>query len=174
MMRFRHGFDFGCGGPFFRFRGFEKGDIKYVILDLVGEKPRHGYEIIKELESRFYGFYSPSPGTVYPTLQLLEELGWVKSHEEEGKKVYEITDKGQAELKERKEKLGGIWDRVDNWGSFRMGDLNDLFEDLADLKKFVRMKMHSRRGAGLNNEKLKKIRQIIVRAKEEILVVLKS
>ena len=171
-MRFGYGFDFGCG-PFSRFQGFEKGDIKYLILELVSEKPRHGYEIIKELESRFYGFYSPSPGTVYPTLQLLEELGWVKSREEEGKKVYEITEKGQEELKAQKEKLGSIWDRIENWGSCHMGDLNDLFEDLADLKKFVRMKMHSRHG-GLNNEKLKKIRQIIVRAKEDILGVLKS
>jgi len=65
----------------------------------------------------------------------------------------------------------GIWDRMENWKSFRLEDLNDLFEDLAELKKYVRMRMHRR---GLNAEKLKKIRKIIQTAKEEIMQVLKS
>jgi DNA-binding PadR family transcriptional regulator len=55
---------------------FEQGDLKYVILRLLAEKPRHGYEIIKELEDRFSGAYAPSAGTVYPTLTLLEDLGY--------------------------------------------------------------------------------------------------
>src|ERR1041385_1376212 len=56
-------------------RLFEQGDLKYVILRLLEDKPRHGYEIIKELESRFGGSYAPSPGTVYPTLTMLEDMG---------------------------------------------------------------------------------------------------
>lgn len=171
MMRFGYGWGGFGGGPFSRFRGFERGDIKYLILDMINEKPRHGYEIIKELETRFYGFYSPSPGSVYPTLQLLEELGWVQCREENGKKTYQITEEGKAELKTQKEKVGSIWDRADSWGSCHMGDLNDLFEDLADLKKFVRARMHAH---GLTDEKLKRIRQIITHAKEEILQVLKT
>ncbi len=163
--------NWGGFGPFFRAQGFERGDIKYVILSLLAEKPRHGYEIIKEMESRFCGFYSPSPGTVYPTLQMLEDLGLVKSKEEDGKRIFEITEKGLQELKERKEKVESFWDKTENWKSFRMDDLNDLFEDLADLKKFVRMRMH---GRGLTAEKLKKIRKIISLAKNEILEVLKS
>jgi len=55
-------------------RLFEQGDLKYVILRLLEEKPRHGYEIIKDLEGRFGGSYAPSPGTVYPTLTMLEDL----------------------------------------------------------------------------------------------------
>ena len=58
-----------------RSRFFERGDLKYVILDLLTDKPRHGYEIIRELEDRFHGFYTPSAGKVYPTLQLLEDMG---------------------------------------------------------------------------------------------------
>jgi DNA-binding PadR family transcriptional regulator len=162
---------FGGFGPFFRGSGFERGDMKHVILYLLTDKPRHGYEIIKEMESRFCGFYSPSPGSVYPTLQLLEDQGLVRSKEEDGKRIYEITDKGKQELQDRKEKLDGIWDRMENWKSFRLEDLNDLFEDLAELKKYVRMRMHRR---GLNAEKLKKIRKIIQTAKEEIMQVLKS
>jgi DNA-binding PadR family transcriptional regulator len=161
----------GGFGPFFRFKGFERGDIKFLILDLLMDKPRHGYEIIKELESRYCGFYSPSPGTVYPTLQMLEDLELVKSNEQDGKRVYEITEKGKAELKERKEKVDSMWDQAEHWRSFRMHDLNDLFEDLAELKKFVRMKMHAH---DLNAEKMKKIRKIVTDAKDEILSVLKS
>jgi DNA-binding PadR family transcriptional regulator len=161
---------FGGFGPFFG-GGFERGEMKYVILYLLADKPRHGYDIIKEMESRFCGFYAPSPGTVYPTLQLLEDQELVRSKEEDGKRIYEITEKGLQELKERKEKLDAIWERMDHWKNFRMNDLNDLFEDLAELKKFVRMRMHRR---GLNAEKLKKIRKIIQTAKDEITEVLKS
>ena len=162
----RHG---GGFGPFFR--GFERGDIKYLVLDLLMDKPRHGYEIIKELESRYCGFYTPSAGTVYPTLQMLEDLEWVKSLEQDGKRIYEITDKGKEELKARKERVENIWGRSEHWKSFRMEDLNDLFEDLAELKKFVRMKMHSH---GMNTEKMKRIRKIISQARTDILDVLKS
>src|SRR5918911_1521235 len=79
------------GGPFGGGRMFEQGDLKYVILRLLEEKPRHGYEVIKELEERFRGLYSPSPGTVYPTLTMLEEMGYARGTQEEGgKKIYEI------------------------------------------------------------------------------------
>jgi DNA-binding PadR family transcriptional regulator len=160
---------FGGFGPFFR--GFERGDIKYLILDLLMDKPRHGYEIIKELESRYCGFYSPSPGTVYPTLQMLEDLGWVKSKESEGKRVYQITETGKQELKDRKERVDSMWDQAEHWRSFKLEDLNDLFEDLAELKKLVRMKMHAR---GLNAEQMTRIRKIVSQAREEILQILKS
>ena len=78
---------------------FEQGDLKFVILRLLDEKPRHGYEIIKEIEERFGGMYSPSPGTVYPTLTMLEDLGYARARpEESGKKIYEITEEGRAHL----------------------------------------------------------------------------
>ena len=102
---------------------------------------------------------------------MLEDLGFVKSKEQEGKKIYEITDEGRAELKQQKERISGFKERAERWKHFRMDDLNDLFEDLADLKKFVRMKMHAR---GLTDEKMRKIRKIISNAKEEILDVLRS
>ena len=77
-----------------------RGDLKYLLLHLLNDHPQHGYELIKALEDRFNGFYSPSPGIVYPTLQLLEDRGWAVSAITDGKKVYTITDAGKTALQE--------------------------------------------------------------------------
>lgn len=96
----------GDGGPRRRHR---RGDIKFALLELLAEQPRHGYDLIKELESRYAGFYRPSPGSVYPTLQLLEDEGHLSSEQVEGKRIYTITASGQALLAERQEAgEGGI------------------------------------------------------------------
>jgi len=123
------GFDPGPGGAWFwgghgrgrgfrRGRVFEQGDLKYVILKMLAEKPRHGYEIIKELEDRVGGTYSPSAGTVYPTLTLLEDLGYASvTPEESGKKVYSITPEGQKYLEENKGAVEDIFERISDLGS---------------------------------------------------------
>ena len=99
-------------------RVFDHGDLRYVLLHLIAEKPRHGYEIIKELEDRFGGAYSPSPGTVYPTLSLLEDLGYATARTEEGnRKVYEITDEGRKYLEENRNTVDDIFGRVDDFAS---------------------------------------------------------
>ncbi len=91
------------GGP----RMFGHGHLKFVLLDLLQERPKHGYEMIKDLQDRSSGFYTPSAGAVYPTLQLLEDRGWVTSETVEGKKVYAITDSGRAALAEHNEEQEG-------------------------------------------------------------------
>lgn len=114
------GFAFGFGprgvfwrGPRRRRRQwFESGDMKYVILKLLKDKPRHGYEVMKELEEQLQGCYSPSPGTVYPTLQWLEDEGLVVGKDVDGKKVYEITDAGRRFLEEHRDVVDDIFDRV--------------------------------------------------------------
>ena len=80
---------------------FQKGDLKYVILGLLDEQPRYGYEIISILKERSHGCYSPSPGAVYPTLQLLEEIGHVTGNQSDGKKTYTITKEGKRFLAEK-------------------------------------------------------------------------
>ena len=113
-------FAFGFGPRGFGFWGprhgrrqwFGSGDMKYVILKLLNERPMHGYEVMKALEERLRGCYSPSPGTVYPTLQWLEDESLVKSREVEGKKVYEITDAGRKFLREHRDVIEEIFDRV--------------------------------------------------------------
>src|SRR4051812_47836820 len=113
---FMNGFFGAEGRPRGRWRGgrmFEQGDLRYVVLRLLEEKPRHGYEIIKALEERFNGAYAPSPGVVYPTLQLLEDLGYATVMPgNEGKKVYEITDAGRAYLAENRDAVDSIFDRI--------------------------------------------------------------
>jgi DNA-binding PadR family transcriptional regulator len=85
---------------------------------MLAEKPRHGYEIIKELEERFGGSYSPSAGTVYPTLTLLEDLGYASViPEESGKKVYSITPEGQKYLEDNKGAVEDIFERISDLGS---------------------------------------------------------
>ncbi len=92
---------------------FGSGDMKYVILKLLNERPMHGYEVMKALEERLQGCYSPSPGTVYPTLQWLEDEGLVRSRELDAKKVYEITEAGKKFLKEHKDVIDDIFERVE-------------------------------------------------------------
>lgn len=80
------------------FRFIRRGDVQHVLLYLLAEKPMHGYEMIKALEERSAGFYRPSPGSVYPTLQMLEDLGWIESQKESRKKIFQITDEGREVL----------------------------------------------------------------------------
>jgi DNA-binding PadR family transcriptional regulator len=94
-------------------RIFEHGDLRFVILRLVSEGPRHGYEIIKEIEEKLGGSYSPSPGVVYPTLTLLEELGYATVTTSDGtKKLYAITAEGSAYLAANKEAVDAIFGRI--------------------------------------------------------------
>jgi DNA-binding PadR family transcriptional regulator len=84
-----------------------------VLLSLIADKPSHGYELIKEIEDRLGGAYSPSPGVVYPTLTLLEELGYIRAVQSEGaRKAFEITDEGRAELEKNKAMVAQIFHKV--------------------------------------------------------------
>lgn len=138
-MRGRYWFGFGPGAWGGRTRGrrqwFEAGDMKYVILKLLKDKPRHGYEVMKELEERMHGCYSPSPGTVYPTLQWLEDEGLVKGKDVDGKKVYEITESGLAFLEDHRDVVDDIFDRVRDAIERTVGgtmvEVNRAMKDLA-------------------------------------------
>ena len=116
-------------------RMFEQGDLKLVILQLLESKPRHGYEIIKELEERSGGRYTPSPGTVYPTLTLLEEMGYTSSATEEGgRKVYSITDEGRKYLSENQTTVDDVLERLSDLGASIFGDaVRPAHEAMAEL-----------------------------------------
>lgn len=105
------------GGPFGRGGGgrfFGPGDLRLVLLAMIEEKPRHGYELIKDLEQKFGGAYSPSPGSVYPTLTLLEELGHLRAAASEGtKRLFEITAEGSSYLRENDAALKSALSRMD-------------------------------------------------------------
>jgi DNA-binding PadR family transcriptional regulator len=94
-------------------RVFDHGDLRYVLLQLIAEKPRHGYELIKAIEEKFDGLYSPSPGVIYPTLTLLEELGHLRPETSGGtKKLYSITEDGAAFLDANRPLVDAIFSRM--------------------------------------------------------------
>src|SRR5690242_20382637 len=113
----RHGFGFGGrhgfgGGDIIRAgRMLATGDLRLIALALIAEQPRHGYEIIKVLEDKTEGWYSPSPGIVYPTLTYLEEAGYVTAQAEGAKKLYAITDEGRAHLEENRDFVDAVLER---------------------------------------------------------------
>ena len=88
-----------------------RGDARYILLDALRDGPKHGYEIIKTLEERSGGKYVPSPGTVYPTLQYLEDQGFVRATEEAERRIYQLTDAGQAELEAQAPQVTAFWKR---------------------------------------------------------------
>ncbi len=96
------------GGPRDRAR---RGEARYVLLDALRDGPKHGYEIIKTLEEKSGGQYVPSPGTVYPTMQYLEDQGLVRAAQESERRVYHLTDTGRAELESHAEDLAAFWER---------------------------------------------------------------
>ncbi len=148
-------------------RIFEQGDLKYVVLRLLEEKPRHGYEIIKELEERFGGAYSPSPGTVYPTLTMLEDLGYARAQNEEGgKKIYEITDEGRKHLAEHSTTVDDIFSRisrfVESFVDTPMMEVNQAFAAAGRATyRTASAHVHDR-------DRLARIKEILDRAAREI------
>jgi DNA-binding PadR family transcriptional regulator len=114
---------------------FESGEVKFVILRLLKEKPRHGYEIIKALEEKMGGCYTPSAGTVYPTLQLLEDQGYIRAVDTEGKKVYHVTPEGEKFLEENRDVLediiGRVRDTVRDFAGGSMGEVHSAFGKVA-------------------------------------------
>jgi len=104
----------GRGFPFGRMLG--DGDLRLIALALIEQEPRHGYDIIKALEERSGGFYSPSPGVVYPTLTYLEEAGHVEAAADSNKKIYTITDAGTAHLVENRETVDALLERMESLG----------------------------------------------------------
>jgi DNA-binding PadR family transcriptional regulator len=100
-------------GPGGRGRVFDQGELRFVLLALIAEAPRHGYEIIKAIEDRLGGSYSPSPGVIYPTLTLINELGYATvSDTEGGRKLYTITEEGRAHLAENQATVDAVFERM--------------------------------------------------------------
>ena len=150
-------------GPW-RESSFQKGDLKYVILDLLKDKPRHGYEVIRELEGMSHGLYTPSPGAVYPTLQMLEELGYAKATERDGKKIYTITEEGIAFLEERKDSADEVRSQIKHRWSFKnIGKMAMMMKEYHALEHLLTRALRSQ-----DAEKMKRVRQVLSDTYKEI------
>lgn len=145
---------------------FGPGDLRLVLLSLIEEKQRHGYELIKDLELKFGGAYAPSPGSVYPTLTLLEELGHVRSTATEGsKRLFEITDEGRQYLRENEAMLTSVKKRMEMAARAASGEMppQDVHFAMHTLKAAL---LFNRRG--WSEEETERVRRIIEAAAEEI------
>jgi len=151
-------------------RPFGRGDLKYVILDLLKDKPSHGYEIIRALEERSHGFYSPSAGSVYPTLQLLEDMGYVSSTEQDGKKIYSITDEGIGFLTERKENINKIKEHMkDFWTPENREEIRAIVGEFRTLGLSLRGNI-----SRLDHEKLGHIKEVVAKARQDIEAIIEQ
>ena len=115
-----------------------QGDLRLLMLALIAEQPRHGYEIIKLIEDATEGWYAPSPGIVYPTLTFLEETGYVTAQSEGMKKLYAITETGRANLKDNRELVAAVRERLAAAGA-RYGRLRRLAESSGGDRHAVRV-----------------------------------
>lgn len=170
------GFPFGIGwgwgggrrgrGPRRRMQMFESGEVKFVVLKLLREKPMHGYEVMRALEERMAGCYKPSAGTVYPTLQLLEDEGYVRAEEAQGKKVYHVTPEGERYLDEHRDLLDEILDRVrETIREFTGGGVGDVQQAFAHLASVTFRKAW--RG-GPDDPALARVAEILREAADEV------
>ena len=160
------GFDWRRARRSQRSQWFESGDMKYVILKLLATRSMHGYEVMKALEEKTRGCYKPSPGTVYPTLQWLEDEGLVKAETVDEKKVYSITDAGRAFLETHKSTVEDIFERI-------TGTIDQLFsEPMPEVNRAIgKVVAQAYRAAwrlGKDDEKKRRISEILDRATREI------
>ncbi|MYN26268.1 PadR family transcriptional regulator [Duganella levis] len=150
------------GGP--RGRGpkmFDAGAMRYVVLQLIAEKPRHGYEIIKELEQRSGGGYSPSPGAIYPLLSMLLDMGHVLATPDGNKKLHTITPEGEAFLAENRQFVDAILARLAEGDEHREG----LRTAMHELKHAA---IEQARASNHSPERIEQIRAILRQAVVDI------
>ncbi|MEH2312420.1 MAG: PadR family transcriptional regulator [Nostoc sp.] len=146
-----------------------RGDIKFMLLELLSEHPSHGYDLIKDAETRYGGFRRLSPGSVYPTLQLLEEGGYLKSAQEGGKRIYTITGEGRQLLAERaqQETSDSPWDTFKSFVTGKPQEFIELRNAATELAAAVVQVARSG-----NMERINRVRELLEQVKREIYAIL--
>lgn len=145
-------------------RFFGAGDLRYVILQQIAEKPSYGYEIIKSIQERLGGMYAPSPGVVYPMLTMLEEMGHATVVSEGARKLYTITEEGSKSLAENKAIVDAIFARMDRTRSEHGSERSPQIERAVEN---FRMVLRMKKGP-LTTEQLHAITDIIDAAAKQI------
>lgn len=157
---------FGEAGPGFKWKFFDRGDLKFVILRLLRDKPMHGYEVMRALEEESGGCYRASAGSVYPTLQMLEDQGYIKANERDGKKVYEITDAGRQHLDANSDIVDEISERVaDFTNRYFRTEMRDLGKSFS---RFTQAAFERTVKWPGDEDVIRQIRDIIERATHEL------
>jgi len=158
-----HGFEFWSGGwgGAGRARFFGPGEVRLALLSLLSERPMHGYELMRELEGRSGGVYRASAGTIYPTLQQLEDEGLVTSESQEGKRVYRLTDAGRRELEARAEAVRRIWRRAEDWCEWEHASAPEAWEVARPAMRVVKAALRAVAGARNDPARIDRVRQIL-------------
>jgi DNA-binding PadR family transcriptional regulator len=160
---------FGAFGPLgAKRRFFESGEVRLAILSLLADGPKHGYELIKQLEARSGGLYRASAGTVYPTLQLLEDEGMIVSETSDGKRVYRITDEGRKELERESETVDEIWSRAGRWNEWSEWLGPQAVAIAGPLAHVVKSALKAVHEAGDSADKQDRVREILERARKDL------
>jgi DNA-binding PadR family transcriptional regulator len=144
----------------------ERGEVRYLVLDAIAEQERHGYEIMTTIEVKSGGAYRPSPGVIYPTLQMLEEIGHARSREAEGRKLYGITEDGKRELAAHRDEVDELYERFteESWEAYAE-ELGELVNQVG--RMFRTVKRASRRGK-MTAATMRAVRTIIEEALKKI------
>jgi len=147
----------------------ERGALRFVLLDTLRNGPQHGYEMIKGLEERTHGQYAPSPGALYPTLQFLADLGFVRATREEDRRVYELTEAGRAELDAHQDRVDAFWARfsLDDPSVASRHEVGFLQDELDDLARTIWNGLHEAIGRG-DRELLRRVRRAVEQCQEEV------
>ncbi|MFG1614211.1 PadR family transcriptional regulator [Nonomuraea wenchangensis] len=156
----------GGYGPTGRF--FGPGELRLAVLALIAERPGHGYDLMNRLSDRFNGTYEPSAGSIYPTLQLLEDEGLVRVEQDEGRKVYHVTDDGRRAVEEQADEIERLWGRAASrgeWGMFREPEAAEIVGPaLRMVKAAVKALAHTHG----DPQVVERIQQIFVEARHRI------
>ena len=153
---------FGRGGE----RLFDAGDVRLVVLKLLSEQPSYGYQLIKTMEQRLGGGYTPSAGVIYPTLTMLEEEGLASVSTSENKKIYTVTPEGNEYLQANKERIDELFERLDTAGrGFRRGRSPEIMRAFMNLRGAVAVRLHRE---SLTPEQIQKITDAINAAAKAI------
>ncbi|MBK1622968.1 hypothetical protein CKO32_05255 [Afifella marina DSM 2698] len=156
-----HGGGRGRGG-----RIFDQGDLRLVILTLIRDEPRHGYDLIKAIEEKLAGAYVPSPGVVYPNLNMLEEMGHASIEERDGRKLYAITDEGRTYLEAHDTRVKAIFARMEKVAAMQSSrSAPEVLRAFENLK--MALSLRSERGA-LSKEESQAIAAILDEAARAI------
>ena len=160
----------GWGGPRGRRdrkRMFEGGELRLVLLKLIADEPRHGYQLIKAIEELTEGDYAPSPGVVYPTLTMLDDMGFIaEKKSKDAKKVFEATDEGRAHLVENEDEVEDLISKLEGHGKKqRHGQRPEIGRAIGNLMTALRNRVAN---DGWNEQLLEEVIDILDEAAQRI------
>lgn len=162
---------FGSGGgrrgPWWEGHGrphVRRGDVRTAVLALLSENPSNGYQLIQQISQRSGGVWEPSPGSVYPALQLLQDEGLVTSDESDGKRLFTLTDAGRIYAEERRTELNAVWDTVS-------GTVNDSMVEVRNLIKQVAIAVMQVAGTGTDAQ-IAEARRLLTQTRRQLYGIL--